>query len=119
MEEEFTYKKPKIREIELDGDRIFISKSNLFGYKVVFPLRKDITIPFYDKELKKFNWNNINWKNLITGGSWKNLIFIIILVLLFLGAINEYTQAIKLANDCLLKDEIVPNVTKIFYNFTG
>jgi len=105
MEEEFTYKKPKIREIELDGDRIFISKSNLFGYKVVKPIKVD---------------GKINWKNLITGGSWKNLIFIIILVLLFLGAINEYSQAVNLANDCLLDNQIISNISnKIFYNFTG
>jgi len=105
MEEKFTYKKPKVREIELDGKRIFISKSNLFGYKVVKPIKVD---------------GKINWKNLITGGSWKNLIIIIIFVLILLGAINEYTQAIKLANDCLIEQDIISNIlNKIFYNFTG
>ena len=104
MEKEI-YKKPKVREIELDGDRVFISKSKLFGYKIVYPFKID---------------GKINWKNLITGGSWRNLIFIIILILLLIGAINEYSQAIKLANDCLIEQGIVSNISNtIFYNLTG
>ena len=96
MEEEkkeFEFKKPKAREIKIDGDRVFISKSNFFGYKVVYPFKID---------------GKIVWKNLIYGGSWKNLIFIIILVLIILGAISEYSTAVKLANECLSKQIIFP-----------
>ena len=97
------YKKQKIKEIEIDGERIFISKSNL-GYKVCYPIKKNINIPFYNKEEKKFNWDNINWKNLITGGSWTNVIMIIIFVSIILGAIKEYVYAVNIANECLIKN---------------
>lgn len=90
--EEFEFKKPKVREINIDGDRVFISKSNFFGYKVVHPIKID---------------GKIVWKNLLSGGSWKNLIFIIILVLIILGAINEYSTAVNIANECLLKEQVI------------
>ena len=53
MEEQIEYKKPKIKEIYIDGERIFISKSKLFGYKVVYPLKID---------------GKINWKHLKSRG---------------------------------------------------
>ena len=85
-EKEIEYKKPKIKEIEIDGERIFISKSKLFGYKIVYPLKID---------------GKINWKHLITGGSWRNLFFLLLMILIIYGCINEYSTALKLANECL------------------
>ena len=83
----------KIKEIEIDGDRIFISKSNIFGYKIVYPYKID------------GKWN---WKNILTGGSWWNVIILGVLILLILGAISEYTQAVQVANGCLNKIQISP-----------
>ena len=93
MEEEVELKKPKVREINIDKDRVFISKSNFFGYRVVHPIKID---------------GKIVWKNLLSGGNWKNLIFIMIIVLIILGVIKEYSTAVEIANECLANKFKIP-----------
>ena len=62
-------------EIEEVKPNLFIQKTK-FGYKVVYPIKKDLTKPL--------SFDNINWKNLLIG-SWKTFgIFLLILFFLFL-----------------------------------
>ena len=75
----------KYHKIEIEGDIVYLRKSFL-GWSVIFPNKID---------------GKINWKNLIAGGSWIKLGFIILIVLLILGSISEYSNAIKVANECL------------------
>jgi len=81
----------KIKEIEIDGERISLKKSGK-NWRVVKPIKID---------------GKINWKNLLAGGSWWNLFGIALIVILIIGCINEYSIALKTANDCLFKDVIM------------
>lgn len=60
-----------IKEINVDGERLFIKKSKL-GTRIVYPIKVD---------------GKINWKNLLIGGSWGNLIKLIFIIsaLLFIA----------------------------------
>lgn len=77
------------KTINLEGEDVHIKKDKLKGWKVIKP------------------WKNpdgsLNWFNILTGGSWSNLLLIIIFVVLAIGAISEYSQAFQLANNCLEK----------------
>jgi len=84
----------KIKEIEIDGERIFLKDSNIFGYKVIHPYKID---------------GKINWKNVITGGSWWNILILGVIILLICGLVSEYSNAVQIANDCLAKQiQILP-----------
>lgn len=75
-----------IKEIEIEGERVYLKKNKL-GYKVVYPIKnKDGTI---------------NLKHLISGGSWWNLLIVTVVVIIILGLINEYYSNIKVASACL------------------
>ena len=71
-----------IKEIEIEGEKVYLNKKKL-GWNVVYPLKKDINQPFSFK-------NNCNWKNLLIGGSWWNVIKITIIVGIILGVIYNY-----------------------------
>jgi hypothetical protein len=70
-------------------DKVKLTYSSLFGWKVVYPYRNED--------------GTINWKNLISGGSWYKLGIVIFIVLIILGCISEYSNSVKIANDCLSK----------------
>lgn len=74
--------------VEVNGEKIHLRKDFL-GWHQVHPIM--------DEDGK------LNWKNLIAGGSWTKLLIVIVVVLLILGCIYEYSTAIKIANDCLNK----------------
>ena len=76
--------KVRIKEINVDGELVFLSKKG--GWHVVHPAKID---------------GKINWKNLIAGGNWWNLLKIAVIVGIILICINEYSNAVKIANDCL------------------
>ena len=86
------------KEIELDGEKVYIRKTKFFGWTVIKPAKID---------------GRIIWKNLISGGDWKKLIYSVIFVILMIGAIFEYSNAVNIANDCLL------NNTKVIISNTG
>lgn len=84
----------EIKEIEIDGDRLFLSKSGN-RYKVVYPIKID---------------GKINWKNLLSGGNWLNLLWIALGVGIILGCVFEYSNVLKVANECLkVNPSIIPN----------
>lgn len=74
-----------MREITLDNDKIFLKKS-FTGWKVVYPIKEN---------------GKLNWKHLITGGSWWNLVGIAFLVGIILVGVSEYSTAVRVANECL------------------
>ena len=81
-----------INKITINNEEIYLKKSGVFGWGIVYPYRID---------------GKINWKNLISGGSWIKLIIILFAVLIILGCISEYSTAVKMANECLNKEGII------------
>jgi len=76
----------KIKEITIDEETTYLKKS--FGsWKVVYPIKEN---------------GKINWKNLISGGSWFNLIKLGIIIGLIILFLYQYSEAIRIANECLI-----------------
>ena len=76
----------ELKKIEVDGEVVNLSKttSPFFSkWHVVYPIKNED--------------GSINWKHLITGGTWWNLIFVLLFILVFLGAAWEYNHSLK---DC-------------------
>ena len=88
--EDIQRKMKNIKKITIENEEIYLKKSGIFGWGIVYPY--------------KIN-GKINWKNLLIGGSWIKLIIILFAVLIILGCINEYSTAVKIANECLAKPE--------------
>ncbi len=72
-------------EVEEKGEKIFLRKS-FFGWKVIFPIRID---------------GKIVWRNMIAGGSWWNLVWVALIVLIILGITYEYSIAVTSLNKCM------------------
>lgn len=75
-----------IKELSLEGDKVFLKKSKYFGWNVVKPYRID---------------GKIVWKNLLTGGNWWNLLKVTLIVGLIIGCISEYVTMARVANECM------------------
>ncbi|HJX50861.1 MAG TPA: hypothetical protein VJ438_05370 [Candidatus Nanoarchaeia archaeon] len=75
----------KIKQIEVDGERIYLRNSFL-GWHTVYPIEID---------------GRINWKNLIAGGSWIKFGITLIFIIFLLLAIFEVRNIINIANECL------------------
>ena len=75
-----------MEEVLLNGEVVYLKKG-WFGWGVVYPWRNPDN-------------NEINWFNLLTGGSWLNLIMVIVIVVLLVGAIIEYTSNINILISC-------------------
>lgn len=72
--------KNKIKKIEIENEIVYL-KSGILGYTVVYPIKnKDGTI---------------NWKNLLAGGSWLKLFFVVGLCAIIILAIFEYVWNLK------------------------
>ena len=70
-------------------DGLYVKKS-FDGYRVVYPMKKDIDAtpePFSSGWFK-----NINWFNLLTGGNWWKLIKIALIVSLLLFSVWAYRR---------------------------
>lgn len=81
----------KYCKIEINGEVVYLRKTFL-GWGIIHPI--------------KIN-NKINWKNLLIGGSWIKLGILIIFLLIILGCLSEYSNAIKIANECLNNQNII------------
>ena len=63
-----------------------VVRDKLFGYRIVHPIKnKDGTL---------------NWKNLLIGGSWGNLLMVVALVALMVYLVWQYNQDISQAVEC-------------------
>jgi hypothetical protein len=76
------------------NDSTYLKKSKL-GYSLIYPAKKDLFQP-----LKS---GNINWKNLLIGGSWINFIaiFAVVFLLLFIswGYRHDMAECMKIIED--------------------
>lgn len=78
--------KQRIKEIVIDNEIIYLKKHKWFGWNIIYP--------------SKIN-NKTNWKNFLIGGSWLRFILIILIIIIVLGCVYEYSIALKTANECL------------------
>ena len=75
-----------MEKINIKGEEIYLKKSKWFGWGVIKPYKTN------------GEWN---WKNLLIGGSWIKFGIMVGVVLIILGAITEYTAAVRMANECM------------------
>lgn len=69
-----------------DGEVVYLKKNKQSGYRVIQPWKNED--------------GSINWFNFLTGGSWGNLIFVTIVVIVLLGTLREYSTNINSLLDC-------------------
>lgn len=74
-----------IKAEDLPKDANVYLKKDGSNYRVVHPIRNDD--------------GSINWFNLTTGGSWKNLIILGVVVAIVLGFLFEYSNNVKILQD--------------------
>jgi len=79
-----------IKRVEINNEIVYLKKGFL-GWHVVYPC--------------KIN-NKINWKNLISGGSWWNLLILFFIILIILGCVYEYSVVLKSLNECMGKTNL-------------
>lgn len=72
-------------KLEINNEIVYIKKGFL-GWNIVYPNKID---------------GKINWKHLIAGRSWWNLLLIALITLIVLGCVWEYSHAASVANECL------------------
>lgn len=80
----------ELKKIEVDGEVVTLSKTQapIFSrWHIVYPIKNDD--------------GSINWKHLISGGSWWNLIFVILFVLIIIGAGYEYKSNLQACADAM------------------
>ena len=70
------------------NEKVFLKKSSN-NYRVVYPIKNED--------------GSISWMNLITGGGWKNLIVIGVVVLVILGFLFEYSSNVKMLQEEIAK----------------
>ena len=69
-----------------------VIEDKLFRYRLIFPIKKDTDKPF--------TLDNINWFNFLTGGSWGNILMVVIIVLVMVGLVLAYKHDIALLSEC-------------------
>ena len=75
----------KLNRVCLNGDLVYLRKARS-GWRVVHPIKNED--------------GSINWFNLLTGGSWWNVLFVCVVVFLICFAIWEYTHNIEILMSC-------------------
>jgi len=87
-------KKEGIQRVMIDGQEVAL-KHDFLGWRIIRPFRN------MD--------GSINWKNVISGGSWIKLAVVTIVVGILLGAMFEYYSQLLLLNKCLaaLNDSVI------------
>lgn len=74
---------PNIKSVEIEGEKIYLKKSGIFGYGVVYPWKNED--------------GSVNWYNLLTGGT-PNLIktiFIVFILLMMVWGVNEMLSPLR------------------------
>lgn len=85
----------KVHNIKIDGHDVSIQQEGDY-FKTIYP--------FKDSK------GNIIWKNLIAGGSWKNLGWIALIVAGILLGAYEYADKVSMLQECLAS----PNLLDFF-----
>jgi hypothetical protein len=81
-----------IHRIALNGEDIALQR-DFMGFRVVHPIRNQD--------------GSINWYNLLTGGHWIRLVTVIFIIIIILGAINEYWGHYTMLKECLNTTKLV------------
>jgi len=76
----------KTTKVTIDGDSFFVKKG-FSGYRVTHPIRNED--------------GTRNWKHLIAGGSWWNLLIVAFMVLIILGVVWEYRSNVNRLLECI------------------
>lgn len=111
------------KTIEVDGEKIYLKKSGEH-FRIVHPIYNDD--------------GSYNWKNLITGGSWFNLLFILFCVVVAIGFFFEYHSNLEICSKLMAQHnlenslnykadgpvyieslKLIPNASKFFNNSNG
>ena len=84
----------KIHRVIVNESEVAL-KYDFMGWRVVLPFRNSD--------------GSLNWKNIISGGSWIKLFITMGLVAIILGAMFEYYSQLILLNKCLaaLNDSVI------------
>jgi hypothetical protein len=72
-------------KVVLDNKTVFISQNGT-DFRIIHPLRNE-----------DGSWN---WFNILTGGSWTNVIIVAVAVFIICGLLWEYSSNINLLKDC-------------------
>ena len=91
-----------MKNIEKIREGLYIKKDRL-GYRIVYPYKNDD--------------GTINWFNVLTGGSWGNLIKVVLIVSLILFVTWGYYHDTKACKDFMENPcEMLPNISKYCLN---
>ncbi len=82
----------EIHKVFINDKPVFISERKNWGDKKGETFR--VIQPWKNED------GSINWFNFLTGGSWWNLIFTILIVIIVLGTLWEYSNNIQMFLDC-------------------
>lgn len=85
-------------------DDLYIKKG-WDGYRVVYPTKNDLTKPF--------SFNNINWKNFLTGGHWSYSLKLLIFIMALYFFVQMYNY------DTAICREYASNFEEMFKNFSS
>jgi hypothetical protein len=91
----------KVHKIKIDSKPVFISQRG-DSFKVIKPWKNED--------------GSFNWFNMLTGGSWANLIIITIIVMISVGLIFEYTNNIGNLLDCFRIPGMLDKCVEIYGN---
>ena len=80
-----------MKEIEIEGERIFLKKNKYLGWSVINPYKID---------------GKINWFNFLTGGNWIKFGITLGFIILLLLAISEYYSLFKVATECIANKQL-------------
>lgn len=81
-----------IKEIEIDNERIYLKKSKVFGWNVIYPI--------------KIN-DKYNWKNFLYGGNIFKIFWIIVIVLFVLTYAYEYSHNLNFCFEFIEKYNVL------------
>ena len=82
----------KIEKIEVNGEVVYFKKG-IDGWNIVNPIKNE-----------DGSWN---LKNLLIGGSWFKFGILVAIVILILLATQEYSNAVRMANECLANNPTI------------
>jgi len=75
----------KYNKVEVEGEIVYLRKTFL-GWGIIHPYKTN---------------NKWNWKNILIGGSWIRFFILLGIIIIIIGCISEYSNAVKIANECL------------------
>jgi len=81
---------------EVNGNTIYLREKK-GKYRVVYPIKNE-----------DGSWN---WKNMISGGDWWNLVWVTIFIVVALGCIFEYISNIRIGAECLAREATANAIT--------